>query len=734
MPFFTKIFSQILEEERREFPLWIPVLFGAGIVFYFKFSAVFYSLFAVAVFLFIISRSFILLACIAFLLGGFYAKFYEKPAEISAKTFVEVTGKVESIHKFYNPINHLEGANLVVSDPTLKKPIAYQKKHQSKKSKLQKAEKKEQKISKRKPKKKRKISIKKIEKDFVNLDGYQEIDRKFLDQINAYQNEIPQNLKRISVNLVKGANDISINDKIAFNALLQPPQKREFPDSFDYQLDAKIKKIAAYGFIAGEVKILEKGKISNFDEWFLSLREKIRQNIYAALKGDEAAIAAAFLIGDQKEISKDLSTKIRNSGLAHLLSISGFHLSLAGAIFFFSIRFLLSRNENLTLKFDLKKIAAFLAIFAVYFYLKIADSPLPAQRAFILVLFGLLSLLFDRKLDAKRATMFAVLLMILANPYVIFSVSFQLSFAAILVLISFSKPKQNYFWQIILLSIFIQIATLPFLVHHFRNVSLLGFIGNLLAIPLASFFILPLGFLALIFMPLNLASPFLWLMNLGVLALEKIANFITSLPYSHFSSPWLPGSGLALASFGLLIICLGKSKIRLIGALIFLLSFLTIFSIKNPDLIFEKNQKFFAVYDGENLFFSKKLRASKQRQLWMDEFDQKEFKIIFCEKNFCEVEVKNHKILALLKRNKIDEICKKDFDVIVNLTKKYKLPHCIKENIIRIDNENFLTKETQFLFFENEKFGAQKIDQSGETKRDDEGEFRDDAEDIDADF
>jgi len=734
MPFFTKFLSQIFEEERQNFLLWIPVFFGAGIIFYFEFSAVFYPLFVAAVFLFIISRSFILLACIAFLLGGFYAKFYEKPIELNAKTFVEVSGKVESVRKFYNPINHLEGANLVVSDLTLKKPTTYQKKRPVKKSKLQKDEKKEHKISKRKPRKKHKISTKKIEKDFVNLEGYQEIDREFLDQINAYQNEVPQNLKRISVNLVKGAKDISVNDKITFRALLQPPQKQEFPDSFDYQLDAKIKKIAAYGFVAGEVVILEKSKISNFDQWFLSLREKIRQKISATLKGDEAAIAVAFLIGDQKEISKDLSTKIRNSGLAHLLSISGFHLSLAGAIFFLSIRFLLSRNESLTLKFDLKKIAAFLAIFAVYFYLKIAGSPLPAQRAFLLVLFALLALFFDEKFDVKRATMLAILLLILTNPYVIFSVSFQLSFAAILVLISFSKPDRNYFLQIILLSIFIQIATLPFLMHHFRNLSLLGFVANLLAIPLTSFFIMPLGFLALIFMPLNLSSPFLLLMNPGILALKKIADFVDSLPYSHFSSPWLSGSGLALASFGLLIICLHKSKIRLIGALIFLLSFLTIFSVKKADLIFEKNQKFFAVYDGENLFFSKKLRASKQRQLWMDEFDQKEFKMIFCEKNFCEVEAKNHKILALLKRNKIDEICKKDFDVIVNLTRKYKLPQCIKENKIRIDNEDFLTKETQFLFFENEKFGAQKIDRSGETKRDDESDFRDDADEIDADF
>ncbi len=121
---------------------------------------------------------------------------------------------------------------------------------------------------------------------------------------------------------------------------------------------------------------------------------------------------------------------------------------------------------------------------------------------------------------------------------------------------------------------------------------------------------------------------------------------------------------------------------------------------KNPDLILEKEQKFFAVFDGKNLLFSEKLRESKQRQTWMNQFNQKEFKQLFCEKNFCEFEIKNKKILALTGRNKIDEICAKNFDVIINMTAKYKLPRCLEKAQIIIDNDQFYEGKTRFLFLE----------------------------------
>ena len=556
-----------------------------------------------------------------------------------------------------------------------------------------------------------------IEKNYINLSGYQEIDREFLDLSKNYQQVAWREIKgrevfpnppqKVSVNLVKNFSNISVNDKIAFRALLQPPDSAEFLDDFNFEIDAKSRKIGAYGFVIGKAHILTKSEISGLESWFLNIREKIRAKISASLSGDEKAIALAFLIGDQNEISKELMQKIRSSGLAHLLSISGFHLSLAGAIFFVSSRFLLSRSEYLALNFDLKKIAAFFSIFATYFYLKIAASPLPAQRAFLMIFLVFLSLMFSEKINSRRAIMASALLLIIYNPYIIFSVSFQLSFIAVLTLgifyeeikMNFSPKILRYFFEIILLSIFIQITTLPFLMHSFQNLAALGFIANITAIPLTSFLIMPLGFLALFLMPINLENYVLLGMNEGIFLLEKIINYVAAFDYSNLLSPRLPSAGLAISTIGLMIFLLQKSVIRFLGIIIFCCGFLTIFFIKKPTLIFEQNQKFFAIYDDGNLFFSEKLKPTKQRQHWMNHFGETEFKMLnFCKEKSCEFEIKNKKILVLLKRNRISEICKKDFDLVVNMTAKYELPACVKTP--KLDNKDFLKGGAKEIYFE----------------------------------
>jgi len=832
----TAFFYDIFTREKDNLWLWMPVLFGFGAAFYFLFEESFIEKFSLLVVLFFISsflaflnrnslRFLVFLGCSLFLLGGFYSDFYQKTVlnhtKISGKIYVDGIGKVESIRKFYNPKNGVEGSNLVISEPVLYKSKFAEKKKKPKKKKVKKP--RQKKVSKKikkdtktdvnsvanveegdailinpekkkrrrrksdevevsrllkfeasfaenilvkktvdkKPKKKvlrkkKKTSEKTILKNFVNLKNYQEIDREFLDYSKNYQvvnwqeikgrERFPNPPQKISINLIKNFDNISVNDVIAVRMMLQPAKAREFSDDFDFSLDAKFKKIGAYGFGIGEARILKKAEISSLEQWFLDLREKVRSKIENSLEGDISAIALAFLIGDQNRISKNLMSDIRNSGLAHLLSISGFHLALASAIFFVSTRFILSRSTFLILNFDIKKAAAIAAISGTYFYLKIAASPIPAQRAFIMVLLVLIALFVGQKINSKRTIMTAVLALILYNPLAVFNISFQLSFAAILVLGSFYEvmPRVHfnnlflkavcYFIEIILVSIIIQIATTPFLMHSFQNVSLLGFIANILAIPLTSFFVMPLGFLALFLMPLNLEKYVLTLMGKGILLIEKIAVFVAEMNYSNLVSPQLSGFGLVVAILGLLLICLSSSRLRWFGVLIFGLSFLTLIFDKKPDILFDGGQKFFAIYDQKNgLIFSKDLKPSKEREIWMKKMGELEFKSIAtrpiskqvqddiilgsasssrhsklvlesfaCDEDKCLI-TKSQKILVLLKRNKISEICKNDFDVIVNLTSKYLLPPCIAAGKIKIDNFDFYQKGGQFFYFEEGK-------------------------------
>jgi ComEC/Rec2-related protein len=625
------------------------------------------------------------------------------------------------------------------------------------------------KIKRREEKKKnKKISQKRIEDSFLNLTNYQEIDRESFNSRLAYQQvnwqQNGEDLiflnppKRISISLYlktnndatqpskdddeddysadfseENSDEIKVSDVVYLRALMEPNKQKEFIGEFDYELYAASNQIGGYGRGIGEIKILQKAQNSSFSNFISKLREKISTKISAQILGDEAAVAQALMVGNRSLISQETLAEIRISGLAHLLAISGLHMAIAAAIFFTSIRFLLSRSEYLALNFNIKKIAATAAIFSAYFYLKLAGSPVPATRSFIMVALLLVAIMIDRKSDLKRSISLAAFILLLLNPYNIFSVSFQFSFAAILSLacfhdfISAFKPESVsksllkkflwYFAEISFASIVVQIATAPFLVYHFKNFSSYGLFSNILAIPLTSFVTMPLGFLSILLMPLGLEKFPLQLMGISISWILQIAHFISSLNYSYFITPRMSQLAFISAIVSWLLICLVKSKIKWCLAVVFVASFISLFFVKKPNLLFDGQQKFFALYDEKDgLVFSKKLSKSKKIDIWMKEMEEKEFKYfagfsqkwreekgLECDEKKCEISTSNQKILVLLKRNKLSEICSKNFNIVVNLTAKYELPKCFSESVIKIDNQDFQKKGGYFFYFDDEE-------------------------------
>ena len=254
----------ITQKPREDLLLWLPALFAYGVAFYFSFEAnfltkffAFFALFLTSISLFFLNRtsrfSLAFAACAIFLFGCFYANFYQKiflnQTKITGKIYVDAVGKIEAIKEFSNPVNGLRGASLVIANPKMyksefaeKKKVKIQKrakkkekkarkKYKSKKEKilesglsseeyeqkaaLEKEQKRQERLGKKQQKflKKQQKIAQKIEADFVNLDGYQELDREFLDRSKNYQQvawikgekrEIfPNPPQKISVNLIK---------------------------------------------------------------------------------------------------------------------------------------------------------------------------------------------------------------------------------------------------------------------------------------------------------------------------------------------------------------------------------------------------------------------------------------------------------------------------------------------------------------------------------------------------
>ena len=796
--------------ERANFIFYLILCFVAGASFYLYFSSncdlylplciIFFGILLILLSLDYASyRALIYLLWLLFICGIFYGKFFvinfKKNTQFSHKLYVTGSGKIIAHKKFYNPVNQRFGINAIVEVSALsklefkattqsstikkspkikakssirKKTTTRQKVKKTSRTKTSKSKtrttkrKKSTRSLKAKPKVKKisKTFAKKIYKNYVNLHNYQEIDRVYLDFNKNYGNDLwiksgNQNIlahppRKISLNLVNPHQPLNINDEIAFDAVLEPISTPDFPESYNLKFDALAKNIDAFGFFINPPLITKANNINNFDAWFNDLRDKIRHKIRDHLNGDQAGIIMALLIGDQNYISSPTLNAIRKSGLAHLLSISGFHLSFASAIFFIVTRGCLVRINFLALRYDIKKISAGLAIIASFFYLKIAGSPIPAQRALIMVWMVSLSLLLDKKFDGKRALFLALLILTLLNPYNLFQVSFLLSFLGVLVIIIYYQDWRKlifpnatiradtgfitdllskiklYFCEIIFITTIIQIASLPILMNNFQVFSFSAFGANLLAIPLVSFVILPLGFALLLMMMLRLEVVIFWMLKITLILFIKIIYWFAELKYATIATPLLSNSGLVWSLISLIIFLLAKTKtLRIAMSVVFVITLLSTTRTKPNQLILEKSQKFYAIYYQGNLYFSKKVKMTKQIKSWMKIYGVKNFHILGklytsdalksierdsqhffkqqCFKNYCLVTLENKKYLILTRRNKITQICKiirkYHSDAIINFTKKYALPDCaysMKQGIV-IDNRDFLANKTWIL-------------------------------------
>lgn len=777
---------------------WLPILFAFGQILFITYQPWFNNhqlhyyrhcgIFLTMVFLCYISYKinrllFFLCLFVVFLISGIiYCKFYHYKflayQKIDGLAFTNVTGKIIAI----KPSSNNKKSNIIIENPLItqyqhsaktpkkitkkihKKNLAKKHKNTKKVAKKSKHNKKSTKNHGKYP-----FTEKNILNNFVNVKNYQDIDREFLDKNKklaklTWQNKILINPPPfISIN--NSNQNLEINDVITINAMFNAQSKPDLPNSFDWQKHNLAQKIGGYGISIGKANIIKKAQISTAKQYILKIRESINIKIKNHINNpDISAVASALLIGNQEQISKNILQDIRNCGLSHLLSISGFHLGLVATMFFCLSRFLLACNQFIAIRYNIKKISAFIAIFTSYIYLNLADSPLPAQRAFIVVSIVMLSYIINEKFNPKRAIFLAFLLLILLNPYSLYNLGFQLSFLAIVILgfyYSNLKPlifKPNItiknsnlkfwqtfyvflhtFWQyfvdIIIISWLITIFSLPIIMNSVQNFAILGFVANIFAIPLASFIIMPLGVLALIFMPFGLEKIALIFMAKSIEIFLNIANYIANFQIHNtqiafITTPYLPSFALLISMFGFLLFIIHQNKyLKIMAILIFCGSISVAFWQKAPNIVFLHNQKLALFYQEKSseLFFFGKFNNLIQQQNILQKFNAKQATELpkctqnslpkicqqECNKSNCLFRLPNFNILLLKKsRHHLPTLCQQiitqKINLVVNFSKKYalptlknqQLPYCLKaSNIWQIDNLDFLNQGTQTIFY-----------------------------------
>ena len=231
---------------------------------------------------------------------------------------------------------------------------------------------------------------------------------------------------------------------------------------------------------------LEDVKSTRIEDSFL---EKYLQTLFNRAEEDYSYgirnINRAISLGDNIRIKKDLKDKIRYIGLSHIFAMSGLHIGLVIVIFYFIFKKTV-KNKRL--------IEILLLISITLYYLSVKESP-SFTRAYIMAVVYLLGKLFYEKVDLRKTLFVSAIISILINPIAIFSVSFQLSYGA-MIAITYIFPyvrKINYkkfkILDYILFTSTIQIFLIPITVYYFSTVQVLSLISNLIFLPLASFYI-----------------------------------------------------------------------------------------------------------------------------------------------------------------------------------------------------------------------------------------------------
>ena len=459
----------------------------------------------------------------------------------------------------------------------------------------------------------------------VDLSGYvearEERDRTDRITIRVYSIDAPrleQQLERVRLSVKKGTAP-PVGAYIALKARLSPPLQPLRPGGYDFARLLYFHAIGASGFATSPITIAPPpappGLYLRFLAFIENIRDAVDARIRAVAKGDAGSIASALLTGRRDALTQQVNDAMYISSLAHVLSISGYHMAVVAGVVFFFVRAVLALIPGLALRRPIKKWAALAALLVATFYLELSGAEVATQRSYFMTAIVLLGVIADRPTLTFRSLSVAALVVLVFAPESVVDPSFQMSFAATLALIALyqhglpwiaarrdsSLAARVALWggreavSLFLASLVAGFATTPYAAFHFHRLAPYGVIANLAAMPVVSAVVMPAGMLGIIAMPFGYDAPFWRLMELGIDWMDTVALWVASLPGAVGRIPAFGAGTLALGTAGLLMVCLLRTPLRWSGALVFAIACVLAFNAVQPDVLVAASGDSFAV-------------------------------------------------------------------------------------------------------------------------------------------
>jgi competence protein ComEC len=383
---------------------------------------------------------------------------------------------------------------------------------------------------------------------------------------------------RIRANLTEAdaPKGLGVGAIIRLRARLVPPPPPAVPGAYDFARVAWFAGIGATGKGFAPVVIVRPVATGS------SLRERLSRHIASSLPGSAGGIAAALATGDVGAIEEDDSDAMRRAGLAHLLSVSGLHITAAVAATMLIVMRLLALIPWLALRVRLPLIAAGAGAGAAIGYTLLTGAQVPTIRSCVAALLVLAALAIGRQAVTLRALAMGAVVVLVALPDALAGPSFQLSFAAIAAIVALHEhPRIQALFErhderlarrllrglgsLLLTGIVVEAALMPIAVYHFHRAGLYGAVANIVAIPLTTFVIMPLEAAALLLDTIGLGAPAWWLVHHMLDLLLAIAHWVAAVPGAVRSLPAMPDGAYATMVGGGLWVALWRTRWRRLG-------------------------------------------------------------------------------------------------------------------------------------------------------------------------
>lgn len=433
---------------------------------------------------------------------------------------------------------------------------------------------------------------------------------------------------------------VRAGERWRFTVRLKRPHGNLNPHGFDYEAWLFERGIRATGYVRPRADAVRlEARVWRPGYAVEMLREAIRDHFRAVLpEAPYAGILIALAIGDQQAIAPELWQSFARTGITHLMSISGLHVTMLAGLAFALANWLWRRSPRLPLHLPAQKAAALGGLLAAFGYCLLAGFAVPAQRTLYMLGVVALAHLSGRELSASRVLALALLFVLLLDPWAVLAAGFWLSFGAVGLLFLIGGGRlgpAHWLREWLRAQWAVTIGMLPALLMLFQQFSLVSPLANALAIPLVSFVITPLAMLG----SLPLLDPVLALAHWVTAAMMLAVDWLAALPLAVWQQAAPPVWAMLLALLGGVWLLLPRGfPARWLGLLCFLplLSFeaprpsvgtaqITVLDVgqglaihvqtARHDLLFDAGPAYSADADSGNRIIAPYLRAMGVRRL-----------------------------------------------------------------------------------------------------------------------